>query len=264
MYSAKFLCALIFSCLSSAWSQNESSKPRHQHHLQIGIGYTQLYTKDLIFSPLNYSGNGLLYNLAYERQSKSGNNRFTLSAAFSSDDLKASTPNTINPIYIYADAGLSFTTRLFASKQSKTEYFLGAAYNTRAFYMDYDDQEAFSYTATHGLSILGVLEHQLSSKNWFRTSLSVPFVQLLARPPYNGIDAFIIENQDNVAQILFSGKLASFDRFQAFFWKTDYYHAVSRFFDVGLRYDLGYQKTTQPVKAILWQHQLLTCVRLTF
>lgn len=264
MYKAIFLCVFIFSCFSSAWGQNEDFEPEYQNHLEVGIGYTQLYAKDLVFSPLNYSGNRLLYNLAYERRSKSGNNRFTLSAAYSSDDLEASTANTIDPIYIYADVGLSFTTRLFPSKQSKTVYFFGGAYNTRVFYMDYDDQEAFSYTATHGLSVLGVLEHQWNAKNRFRTSLAVPFVQVLARPPYNGIDEFIIENQDNVAKILFSGKVASFDRFQAVYWKTDYHYSVSRFFDVGLRYRLGYQKATEPVKSVLWQHQLLTFVGFKF
>lgn len=264
MYKSLFLCVFIASFSPSVRGQKPASEPEHRNQLGVGIGYTQLYAKDLNFSPLNYSGNGLVYDLSYERHSISDNNRFTLSAVFSSDNLKASTNNTIDPLYIYADVGLSYLTRLFPSKQSKTKYYLGVQYNTRVFYMDYDDQEAFSFTATHGLSISGLLEHRFNMKNTLRTSLAIPFLQLLARPPYNGIDEFIIENQDHVAQILFSGKLASFDRYLALYWNTDYSYALTRFLDIGLSYSLGYQKAKEPTDAILWQHQLSTHVSFKF
>ncbi|MGB6153211.1 MAG: hypothetical protein WBG48_14600 [Pricia sp.] len=259
-----FLYVLILTGFSSAWGQYEDIPPGHQNLLEVGIGYTQLYTKDLNFSPLNYSGNGFVYNLAYERRSKSDRHLLSMSAAFSSDYLQTPTPNTIDPLYIYADIGISFNTQIFPSEQRKAKYYLGGAYNTRAFYIDYDDQEAFSYTATHGLSVLGILEYQINVKNKFRTSLSIPIVQLLARPPYNGIDAFIIENQDNVEQILFFGKVASFNHYRAVFWKTDYRYSVCRFLDVGLRYHLGYQTATEPVKSVLWQHQVSTFLGLKF
>ena len=247
----------------NAFSQNDTIKTRKN---QIGIcaGYSQGFLKDPIFSNLNYTENGYLVDLHFRHFTSNYNNLIEANVNFSSGKLKTNNIDFFTSSYILANVNLAYLRKLPNHKSQYFSSYLGVNYKTRVQYLDWNNQTAFSFIATHGLSVQTNLFYNIKTKHSIETALSIPVFQVLVRPPYNGIDNFITDNQDNTFKLIFTGKPTSLNKYFAINWGTNYKYAISEQFELKLGYTLNYERVFETQEFIQLQNQIMTGINFKF
>tara|TARA_R110000868_G_scaffold372453_2_gene636288 strand:- start:458 stop:1234 length:777 start_codon:yes stop_codon:yes gene_type:complete len=255
-YIISFLALFIF--LKIAQGQYLDKKSKNQ--IEIGFGHQSSYLKDKNFSPLNQKGGGLATRIKYQRISK---NIFGANLQISSGNIYSGPSNGFTTSFINVNLGLEYLFRLSPQEQS-FQFFIGPVYNSRVLYLDWYDQDAFSYVASHGVGLKGLISKRINDKHMIRASLSIPVFQSLARPPYNGIDEFIIENQDKPADIIFSGTPTSFNDFIAFEFCVDYTYKLTKRIDWHTNYTLYTQQVMESNRFKSLSNTITTGVAIKF
>jgi len=232
------LICVLFALTVKAQNINNVS----ENYIGLSIGYRLDNVNDQNFSPLNQKGGGLSYALLYEKRKK---NILKLNINYSNGTLISGIDDAFESTYYTANIGVSYFKNI-APLGSNTQFYIGGAYNLDVYYMDWFDQDAFSYATTNGLSIVGALSKKLNDKQFIESSISFPLLQFLSRPPYNGINEFIIENQDNPAKIIFAGDITSLNKYQGFTWDINYNIEISNYINLRLNYTLNVKKLNEP------------------
>ncbi len=246
---------------NQGFSQDSATKS-YNNSIGFRVGYDQGYLKDLNFSPLNYNEGGLLYALNYTNQSPNEKGIFNVAFEFSSPQLKAKTSGYLTSYLTMANLEIAYVRRV--TTKEKLSLYLGGQYSSYLQIADWQDFESFSFLASHGIGIKGLLSYNLDSKHRFSSSLFIPVFQFLARPPYNGIDEEVIENQDNIEKIIFNAKPTSFNQYLAFDWRINYLFSLSKRFDLSATYLLRYQNLSEINKVIHLQNQLSVGLNVNF
>lgn len=235
------------------FSQVDTTKTS-QNSLGIRVGYNQGYFKDLNFSPLNYTEAGMLFGLTYTKLSSKEKGVLNVDLEFSSSQLKTKKSSYLVSNSTLANLEISYLRRVSSSKD--LSFYIGGEYSSYVQIVDWQDFDSFSYLASHGIGVKGLLFYDLTPIHRFSTSLFIPVFQFLARPPYNGIDEEIIENQDNIAKIIFNGSPSSVGQYLALEWKINYLLSISEKVDLSATYLLRYQNLSEINKVIHLQNQL--------
>jgi hypothetical protein len=225
------------------------------NRIGIEVGYDQGYLKDQIFSILNYSQGGILVGLNYLYYKPNGNYRIQSKFSFGSGNLKTDVSDFFQSTYIAANFQLDYLRKLPFVKKERLCMYIGAQYRTQLNYFDWDDLSTFSYLATHGLAIKALGTYQLSTRSNIQSSISIPIFQSLVRPPYNGIDEFVIANTNNVSKILFTGNASSFNKYLAVNWQTNFRFDISKRFELMVNYNMLYQRVFDDQKFIQLNNQ---------
>ena len=228
---------ILFTLTIKAQRLTTTSK----NYIGLGIGYRFDNLNDQNFSPLNQKGGGLFYALFYEKRRK---NILKLNISYSDGTLVSGERDAFETTYYTGTISASYLKNLSPS-DATTKFYIGGAYNLDVYYMDWFDQEAFSYITTNGLSIAGAVTKQLNDKQFIESSIAIPILQFLSRPPYNGIDEFIIENQDTPVKIIFDGDLTSLKKYQAITWNINYNLEISNHINWRLNYTLNVKKVNE-------------------
>lgn len=221
-----------------------SLKAQEKNTISLSYGVNSGLLNDLNFSPLHYKETGHLFSLQYLRHNPNKRNIIDVAIDFSSGKIKNHTSTFLTSNYIFGKINASYSRKIKTSNSDKYNFYAGSGYATNLLYFEWNDNEAFSYVATHGLVLNFIADYSLNNLNQVYSTFSIPFLQLLARPPYNGRDEFIIENENSPAKILFNGKLATFNKYYGFSWSTKYIFHVSKHIDLSLNYSLNLQKVT--------------------
>ncbi len=137
--------------------------------------------------------------------------------------------------------GMEYLVKIENENES-LNFYLGGVYETRALFVEWNDLDAFSYTSTQGLAIKGLVTKKFNSKHSIQTSLGIPVFQFLGRPPYNGIDEFIIENQDSPVKIMLKGEPSSFGQYLGLDWNLGYNYQITPRLVWNIDYSLFIQK----------------------
>ncbi len=224
--------------------------------VNLGYGLNSGLLKDHNFSLLHYREFSSIYALKYSRHNPKNKNVYETEINFSSGKVKNSISELLTSNFIYAKIGTSYLREIKISKNEKWKYLVGAGYKTNLFYFQWDDNEAFSFVASHGFTLNFKTQFQINERNNINSTLEIPFMQILARPPYNGRDEFIIENENSPAKIFFHGKLVTFNKYYGFCLNTNYNFNITKCLDFALNYNLNYQKVTGINKLIHLQNQL--------
>lgn len=235
-YSMKkyLLTFLTLICLDLVMLGQDLEKTA-KNEIDVNLGYQKNFLKDLNLSPLNQVGGGLATLLKYKRTSK---NIWGATIQFSTGNIiSGPKEQEFSTLYINANIELNY---LFKIPQEKLAYqfYVGPVYNTRVLYLDWYDLDAFSFVATHGIGIKGMVSKKINDKHLIQSSLAIPVFQFLSRPPYNGIDEFIIENQDSPAKIIFNGSPSSFNNYFALEFSLDYKYNITPHIDWMINYML--------------------------
>lgn len=234
----KTIIYLLFFGLSVNYLQAEESDSLRFNELNLHVGYQNNYLKDDVFSPLNIQGRGIQFGLGYRRTVK---NIFELSMNYGSGTLNVFETSRFPNSFLDINISLEYLAKLPIGNFS-TKFYLGGAYETRALLIEWYGLDAFSYTSTQGLLFKGLLIKNFNSKHSIESSLGVPVFQWLGRPPYNGIDEFIIENQDNPIHIMLKGTPSSFGKYLALKWDLEYKNQITSRLIWTVDYSLFYQK----------------------
>lgn len=241
-----------------------SLKAQKKHTIGLSYGVNSGLLKDLNYSPLHYKESGHLFSFQYLRHNPKRKNIFEIGIDFSSGKTKTDVSTFLTANYIYGKLNASYYRKINASKNNKWNFYAGAGYATNLFYVEWDDNEAFSYVATHGLVLNFKTNYSINKRNQVYSTISIPFLQLLARPPYNGRDEFIIENENSPAKIFFNGTLTSFNKYYGFSWTTKYIFNVSKLIDLSVNYNLNLQKVTGVNKLTHLQNQVQAGINIKF
>jgi hypothetical protein len=257
------LFALLSSITIKIFSQSNTLKVQ-KNQFGIFYGYNQGFLKDHIFSDLNYSTKGLKRGLHYRHLNPNGKNMFETNFSLEGGKLKTEYADYFKSAYILANINIAFLRKIGNVDNNKLKLYLGGKFKTQIQYLDWNDQNTFSYIATHGVALQSSLFYHLKPKHKIETSLSIPVYQLLARPPYNGIDNFITENEDNISELIFTGKPTTVNNYLAFTWATNYTYELSNRFNINLSYTLNYERLFDEHKFIQLQNLLTSSINYKF
>ena len=258
----KYILICLLLMLGKLGFSQTNTTEQTKNCVGLQVGYNHGYLKDLNFSPLNYKEGGLLYALNYTNQNPNGKVILNVDIEFSSAQLKTKASDYLASNLIMANFETSFVRKV--SKEKKLLIYIGGQYSSYLQIIDWQDYESFSFLASHGVGVKGLISYNLTAKHRFSSSLYIPVFQFLARPPYNGIDENIIENQDNIAKIIFNGKPVSFNQYLAFDWKINYLYSLSKRFDFSATYLLRYQNVSEINEVVHLQNQLSIGLKFKF
>lgn len=244
-----------------AFSQVDTIRSSKQH-LGIRFGYNHGYLKDLNFSPLNYTEGGLIYSLNYMHQSENTKSIFNAAMEFASLSLDSKASAYFESNLTLANIEIAYVRQVMRNKG--ISLYLGGQYSSYLHIVDWQYYESFSYLASHGLGMKGLFLYELSSTHRFSSSLFLPVFQFLARPPYNGLNEEIIENQDAIGKIILNGKPSSFKHYLAFDWKINYLFSLSKRVDLSATYLLRYQHLPEINKVSHLQNQFFLGANIKF
>jgi hypothetical protein len=259
----KNACIFMFITLFTTQLFAQAEKT-FKNNIALDLGYNQGYVKDLNFSPLNYTQGGKVLGLRYEKNSANGKNRIESGLHLSAGKLNTAASDYFKTTYILATFDASFLRKLPQSDVAKLAFFVGGEYKTNFQFAGWRGTEAISFIATHGIAIKGLATYKLSEKQQLESSLAFPIVQNLVRPPYNVIDEFISENQDDFLKIATKGTISSFGKYQALEWKTRYKYAFSKRFALDLTYAMNLQHVTDIHSFTQLNNQFLTSFTFKF
>ena len=256
---AKYTCiiSILFLFVIELKAQNENT-------IGLSFGVNNGLLKDLNFSRLHYKESGHLFSLQFLRYSIKRKDIIEIGMDFCSGKIKTDVSTFLTANSIYGKIRASYYLHIRAFKSNKWNIYAGAGYATNLLYFEWDDNEAFSYLATHGLTLNFKVNYIINKRNQIISTISVPFLQVLARPPYNGRNEFIIENENSPAKIFLDGKLVTFNHYYGFSWTTKYIFNVSKLIDLSVNYNLNHQKTTGVNKLIHLQHQVQAGININF
>lgn len=256
-----FLLGGLLSGQVFGQSEEESPPNRHQLYIQLGGQYTVL--KDYNFSRLHYKQHALVYGLGYEKRSKNGNRIFQIQGQFLTSTLEPNPTSIYQPDYRYGQLRIGLLKRLL-SKENPFQIYIGGVYQTQVDYINYNDQEAFSFLINHGIYLKGQAEYVIHPKGRIYTALSFPLLTLMVRPPYTGFNEVLQDHQDRPLQLLTNGIYRSLGTYMALYYQLSYRYKIHK----GLNLQIGYQFTYQNLKAdavfVSGTHQCLTQFILQF
>lgn len=191
------------------YAQDQEDK---SNSISISLGYQSGVLKDANFSPLNYKQNGSTYTMEYIKFGGHKNSILSiqLNAGFNTLSTDAST--YFDTDITQVQLNIYYTKRLNPTV-SKSAIYLGGQLISEVKSLDWENTESFSYFAAHGIGLKGIYQYNVSNTIAMGASIYSPFIALIARPPYNGIDEDVIENQDNILAIITNGTIESLNTY---------------------------------------------------
>ena len=226
----------IFLIQIRAFAQNTTIHSKN--YVGLGIGYNFDRIKDTNLSPLNQKSNALFYTVFYERRAK---DIIKLNLNFTKGNLNSGSQNVFNTGLYRGSINFTYLKNL-SKNTDHINFYIGGSYNLNISYLDWMQQEAFSYLTNHGVNIHTAISKQISQKQYIESSVAIPAIQFIGRPPYNGIDEFIVQNQDDPLTIIFNTEFGSFNSFKAIHWNVNYNYELSSNIDWRFDYNLNIQK----------------------
>lgn len=205
--------------------------------LGLYAGPHQAVYKDLNFSPLNYSAQGLGIALTYQYESPK--TLFATNLNFSGSTLSTSGIGHFDSQRYIVNLGVSYLKSL--SRSSRNILYAGLQLHSYFDLANYDELEAVSYLILHTLDIQGVFVHNLRPRHQLQYAVAIPIFGFLARPPYTGWDKSI--SDDSPAKVITQGKWTSLNDFVSINPSISYHFRVNEKISLSAKFDLQYQKT---------------------
>ncbi|MEM8523489.1 MAG: hypothetical protein AAGG68_02540 [Bacteroidota bacterium] len=248
------LLFLIGSQLVFCQSNDMEIFPRHE--LTLTIGLHQSWMKDSNFSPLNYKGRGALYGLEYRLNDKANKGVFVAGLSFGTGTYRNNISDVLDTKFILGDFSLGYLSRTNDLIAPTPNFAFGGRYHFNINYLDWGEQDAFSFLANHGFEFATSTDYRLNEKHRFQAQLSLPIFSYTVRPPYNGSDEELTDNNDNhPIQLLFDGSWSTFNRLLMYDLELKYHYQVSNNFSLNLAYLNRYQNVTDLHKFVQMQNQ---------
>jgi hypothetical protein len=227
-----------------ALAQSDTSKIIYTPRTRIGfnIGPHLGYMKDLNYAVLNYRENGTAYSLQYMHDSRTQKYQFNGEINFTSGDLKTKASTFFKTPFIQGNISLSFLFKVRQLSNSNIRVYAGPQLNSFFQYMQWgEDMDSWNYLMVHGLNLTLSGHYKLSEHKSIVTTLSVPVFSNLVRPPYNGFNEYIVQNQDDILKLAFKGEPASLNKYVNIDCKFIYHYALGAHADFTAGYLFRYQ-----------------------
>jgi len=235
-------------------AQEPTDTTFRKNAINLSAGLETGYFKDLNFSPLNYKSTGVAINFGYSRSFKNGSRFFLLTnpqvGAISTEASEAHKAD-----HYTADIGIGYLVQL-PMNASKLKAHVGGQYHTYLDLVFFNGVDAVTFFGLHSFDLLGEVSYELSDQHTLKTSLSLPVLGLLVRPPYTGWDKYIVEHAANPLPVFYRGNWTSYNDYLAFTWKLHYAFELGPKLDLVASYQFNYHHTKQLKTATLVSNQL--------
>lgn len=251
----KTTVSILFLLSFSLVAKSQISLQKPKNNLSLSVGYNVGLLKDENFSPLNYSENGLTYSIDYLRLNPEKNQLFKVQVDFMSNDLITDASSDFISKLISGNLSFDYQRKLTNSKENFNLY-LGGGYQSNINYINYNDQDAFSYFMSHGLNLSATAFLNISEKSHFESTIHIPLFEMVVQPPYAGNDEILEENQEKPFSLITNGEFTSLNTYFALFWTASWVHHVSDKIQLRAEYKFQYQKASTTHLFIQNQNQL--------
>gem|GEM_PF-2501319 len=256
---------LIGECLLALGSAYGQADFKPTHSINGSIAFDYGYLKDLSFSPLNYQEQGKTYSIAYQWQNARRLDQFHFRTDYGKGNLQTKAADAFTTDYIRANLSLGYLRKFSVTPAHKTSWLMGARYHFYLNYLDWNEQDAFSFFAHHSLDLSIAMSHRFRAKHQLSAKLHVPIWSLIIRPPYNGTNEELEVNSDsNHLALLTNGSGSSLERLISFDFKTTYQYQLNKRWGLQIAYQARYQNLSDKQKLIHLQHQLSAGLQLKF
>ncbi len=204
----KSIKTIIFICFISItlclYGQNGSKK----FVFGISAGLEKSFLKDQAFSPLNYSHFNTSYNVRFVLRKK----KYAIPAFidFSMGNIHTSIDNFTSS-FVQGSADIGYLHNIFPEKASNNQagIYMGMGISSFLQYLDYQEQESFSFFILHGADFKLTYLHAISTNSLIEGHLSAFIAGLLVRPPYAGFDEELEENQSKPLRLITNGNFVT-------------------------------------------------------
>lgn len=222
---------------------------------EVALGGNQGYFKDYQFSPLHYKETGALLSLEYSRRKVEGNSLFTAKLDAGLDFLNADIADYLTTNIWDLDIEVAYLRKVNVA--TKFDLFVGPQYHTKVNFIDFNGLGGFSWLFAHSMDLKARAEYQLPNNQSLSSSLSIPLVGFLNRPVHNTYDKELLEAfEERFLGFIFSGDLATVNKYVAFDWETKYRRPLTKKTDLSVTYALAYQRVTDDTEFTHLQNQL--------
>lgn len=246
---------LVFCTVLSA--QGDFS-PTFRNQITLTLGVNHGYLKDRNFSPYNHSSGGLRVGLGYQRSTKSGN-LWNAEIGLGLLNLGANGEKWPRADRYLIDLAVGYRKGLSGNTEERQIY-VGGNYRSYVDLTLFDDTEAITFFALHGLEAAVATNWKTGPKHQLKAEVALPVFGLLVRPPYTGWDKFIADNSSNIPKILTRGDWTSLNNFFGLRGSMGWAYQVRDNWTIEANYGVAYYATKRldPVRSLNNQFSLKT------
>lgn len=250
MNKKKHMLPLIFLVYSMC------SNAQYKNSVEISYNIIGGHLKDINFSPLIYTIKANTFGLNYSHQNPQGKNFTELQFDYGQGEITTKVSDFFTTNITLVNINITQLRKISVTKNEKLATYLGAQYQSKTQLLSWRMFESYSFAASYGLGIKGLAIYRFNKKHSLQTSIALPMVGLIVRPPYAGNDDYITANGEDKLKVLTHGKIASLNEYIAVDWQTNYKYNISKRFDAQLKYSMNFQQYNIPKKAILLQNNI--------
>ncbi|MEM6803058.1 MAG: hypothetical protein AAF696_16760 [Bacteroidota bacterium] len=224
-------------CFLSIYGQGQESIFK-KHKINFRTGVQQEFIKDLNYSPLRYKGTAWAQGVSY--QHVNDKRILSLDLDYASDTIRSIASPFFDTNFIKGHMHLAYLKKLMENSQASFSLYAGAQYSFFINYLDWENQTSFSFLANHSLDLKLQAGMQFSSLHSLTAQLSLPLLNLIVRPPYNGFDAELDQNNEEgrIFALITDGKWRSLNSLFAYDLRLAYAYMLSD----SLAFTLSYQQ----------------------
>ena len=167
--------------------------------LDVSLGLKNNFLKDRSYSPLNFSGNSLQFEVSTQSQNDKRIKKIGLEFGLGSQ--------TYNADFFKSnryDVSLYYSYNKSIGKFKNWDLFVGPKLHGDLMLTEYDDFESATWLTNIGLDFNLKAQKLIGTKSRIDLEFNYPIIAYVSRPPYAGFDSFISENEDNVPKVLLS------------------------------------------------------------
>ena len=220
----------------------------------IGSNFGSL--KDSNFSPLNYNQRGQTITLNYQTYGRQTGNLFGIKLAFSPNLISTEGVDYFSSDYYLGTISLAYlkNKNLIASNQA---LHIGGQLQSDLQLVDFEGLDAFTYLFAHSLALKGKYSYEIGRRHRLQSSLSIPVLSYIVRPPHNGYNKTTEANEDSPLKLIsVDGQLTSLKTYQTVNWMLEYRYAVGQKWELAVGYQLLYQRHKDIHQFTRFNHQI--------
>lgn len=245
------MVGFCFVLLISMEAQEEADFKNNEWILRAGINQTLL--KDLNYAPISFMGIGKCFNFDYVRKNDD-EEMFNISLEFNSNKLNAKASDYFESSEIYGHLEIGYLKSL-EPPSNRFNLYVGGQLRSSLYLATLIVQDAFTFFIHHDLRAKTMATYKLGNRSMLASSLSIPLLAYMGRPPYNGYDDELIEALDNLS-IIFKGQLATINHYLNLEWGTEYRFQLINNLDLSLAYNLRFHRIYKDLPLRNFENQL--------
>ncbi len=198
--TAKLYFIALLSIVSVVSTQAQEFKTS-KHTIALSVGQSNENILDRIFSPISLQSSLTKFAFAYHQEKR---NEFFVD--LNSSNLSLEKPNISynNDLFPSSLIDVNIKVGYLRPIKKKPNLRIGAQLHNSVFVLSFDNYSSGSWLTSEMLEFVGKYQLSLLERHQLSLIAAYPIIGLASRPPYSGLDKFVIDNSDNVAKVVFS------------------------------------------------------------